>query len=101
VAEAARSTAPGAGFDMRLEGANPGRESRLEFTVPAATRVSLKVYDVQGRVVRTLVDQDAAPGTFRAQWDGRDDGGARASRGVYFARLVAGNQTTEKKLVLE
>ena len=86
---------------MRLHGANPGSDSRLEFTVPAAARVSLKVYDVQGRQVRTLVEQDAAPGMFIARWDGRDDGGARMARGVYFARLVAGGQTTEKKLVLE
>ena len=100
VNEAAASAAPGA-VQMRLQGANPGSDSRLEFTVPAAARVSLKVYDLQGRMVRTLVEQDAAPGTFRAQWDGRDDGGARMARGVYFARLVAGGQTTEKKLVLE
>jgi uncharacterized protein DUF4331/flagellar hook capping protein FlgD len=97
--EAAASAAPAP--LMRVAGANPGSDSRLEFTVPAATRVSLKVYDVQGRMVRTLVEQDAAPGTFRAQWDGRDDGGARLARGVYFARLVAGKQVTEKKLVLE
>src|SRR5437867_6524219 len=81
--QAAASAAPGAGLQMRLQGANPGSDSRLEFTLPAAARVSLKVYDVQGRAVRTLVEQDAAPGTFRAQWDGRDDGGARVGRGVY------------------
>ena len=97
--EAAASAAPAP--LMRVAGANPGSDSRLEFTVPAAARVSLKVYDVQGRMVRTLIEQDAAPGTFRAQWDGRDDGGAHMARGVYFARLVAGGQTTEKKLVLE
>ena len=99
--QAVAAVAPGAVFGMRLHGANPGSDSRLEFTVPAAARVSLKVYDVQGRQVRTLVEQDAAPGTFIARWDGRDDGGARMARGVYFARLVAGGQTTEKKLVLE
>jgi hypothetical protein len=95
------AVAPGAGLQMRLQGANPGSGSRLEFTLPEAARVSLKVYDVQGRVVRTLVSQDAAPGAFLAQWDGRDDDGARMGRGVYFARLVAGAQTAEKKLVLE
>jgi flagellar hook assembly protein FlgD len=63
--------------------------------------VTLRVYDVQGRAVRTLVDQDAEAGTFAARWDGRDDGGARMGRGVYFARLAAGTQVTERKLVLE
>jgi hypothetical protein len=88
-------------FRMRVVGANPGTDSRLEFSLPSASRVSLKVYDLQGRAVRTLVDQDAEAGTFSARWDGRSDTGARMGRGIYFARLVAGSQTTERKLVLE
>ncbi len=63
--------------------------------------MTLRLYDLQGRVVRTLVDQDAEAGPFAAQWDGRSDDGARMRRGVYFVRLVAGAQTSEKKLVLE
>ena len=98
--EAAASVAQG-GVQIRLQGPNPGSGSRLEFTLARAARASLKVYDVQGREVRTLFEQDAAPGTFYAQWDGRDDGGARMGRGVYFARLAAGGQMSEKKLVLE
>jgi hypothetical protein len=99
--EAAGSAAPLREFQMRVMGANPGSDSRLEFTVPSAARVSLKVFDLQGRVVRTLVDQDAEAGTFAAQWDGRDDDGARLGRGIYFARLTAGEKSTEKKLVLQ
>jgi len=86
---------------MRLVGAGPGTGGQLEFTVPSASRVTLRLYDVQGRAVRTLVDQDAAPGSFVARWDGRSDDGARMGRGVYFARLTAGNQTVEKKVVIE
>jgi hypothetical protein len=86
---------------MRIQGANPGPDSRLEFTVPSAARVTLKVYDLQGRQVRTLVNQDAAPGTFVARWDGRDDTGAASGPGVYFARLTAGGQITERKIVLQ
>jgi hypothetical protein len=99
--EAAAPATPGSDLRLRIQGANPGTGSRLEFSVPSASRVSLKLYDVQGRVVRTLVDQDAEAGAFTAQWDGRADDGARMGRGVYFARLVAGSQTSEKKLVLE
>jgi len=99
--EAAVLDAPAGDLQMRLRGQNPGPGSRLEFTVPAAARVTLKLYDLQGRAVRTLVDQNAAAGTFVAQWDGLDDAGARMGRGVYFARLVAGGQVTEKKLVLQ
>jgi hypothetical protein len=99
--EAAAPAAPGSDLRLRIQGANPGTGSRLEFVVPSASRVSLKVYDVQGRVVRALMDQDAEAGPFSAQWDGRADDGARMGRGVYFARLVAGGQTSERKLVLE
>jgi len=93
-------TSPSANpFGMRVESASGG-PVRLAFSVPAAARVSLKLYDVQGRAVRTLVDQDAAAGTFYAQWDGRSDDGARAGSGVYFARLVSNGQSSEKKVVL-
>jgi flagellar hook assembly protein FlgD len=53
-------------------------------------------------VVRTLVDQDAAAGTFRATWDGLDDSGQGLARGMFFARLATGGKTVEtRKLVLE
>ena len=98
---AAAPAAPGGELRLRLQGANPGTGSRLEFTVPSASRVTLRLYDLQGRAVRTLVDQDAEAGPFAIQWDGRSDDGAQMGRGVYFARLVAGGQVSEKKLVLE
>jgi hypothetical protein len=46
------------------------------------------------------VDQDAAPGSFTARWDGVTDAGARARPGVYFARLEAGAQVTSRRIVL-
>ena len=64
--------------------------------------VTLKVYAANGRLVRTLVDQDAAAGTFRATWDGRDDGGAAVARGVYFARYATdGAAADDRKLILQ
>jgi flagellar hook assembly protein FlgD len=57
---------------------------------------------VQGRVVRTLFDRDAAAGTFRATWDGRGDDGARQTRGVFFARLTQDGRVLDtRKLVIE
>jgi hypothetical protein len=88
-------------FGMRLSGANPASASRLEFSIAEASHVTLKVYDVQGRTIRTLLDQDAAAGSFVARWDGATDSGARAQQGIYFVRLSAGGKTTEKKVVLQ
>ena len=96
-----RAAGVGGDLALRLKGANPGTQSRIEFDLPSNGHVSLRIYDLQGRVVRTLVDQDAAAGAFAAQWDGRSDEGARMGRGVYFARLVTGGQSSERKLVLE
>jgi flagellar hook assembly protein FlgD len=86
---------------LRLSAANPSRSGRMDFTVPAAGRVTLIVFDLQGRKVRTLLDQDAAAGSFSATWDGRGDDGSSMTRGIYFARLTAGGASTQKKIVLE
>jgi hypothetical protein len=65
-------------------------------------QVTLAIFDAQGRVVRTLIHQDAAAGTFRASWDGLDDAGRSLPRGLFFARLTAAGGAAEtKKLVLE
>jgi len=88
-------------FGMALSGANPASTSRMQFSVPTSGRVALRIYDVSGRVVRTLLDRDAAAGEFVAQWDGTSEDGTRAGAGVYFARLVAGGQTAERKIVLQ
>jgi hypothetical protein len=77
----------------------PGAASRLEFAVPRTAHVKLELYDARGRRVRTLVDQDAAAGTFTAPWDGRDQGGSRVAGGVYFARLALDGRVVESRKV--
>jgi hypothetical protein len=86
---------------LSLVSGGPGARAALQYTLENPGRVSLRVYDVQGRAVRTLVDQDAAAGTFRAQWDGLD-GQGNAVRGVFFARLTADGKGMEtKKIVVQ
>jgi hypothetical protein len=66
-----------------------------------AEHVSITVYDVAGRRVRTLVDGVEAAGFRRSVvWDGRDDHGHPVASGVYFYRLVAGKFTQTRKMVL-
>jgi hypothetical protein len=97
------SMAPmGAGGALSLAGASPSRTSTLAYTMAVPGHVSLKIYNAAGRELRTLVDQDAAAGTFRALWDGRDDTGSLVGHGVYFARFVATGAPSEtRKIVLE
>ena len=67
----------------------------LAFHVPTAGRVVLKVYDLLGREVRTLVDDRLVPGTYRVPFDA----GGSAS-GVYFARLDGGGKTFVQSMLL-
>ena len=72
----------------------------ISFTLPERARVTLTVYDVQGRLVRTLVDEMAGEGYQERIWDGKDASGNPVGSGVYFYRLTAGDKTLTKKMVL-
>jgi hypothetical protein len=73
----------------------------IYFEVPGSGgHVTLRIYDVTGRHVRTLVDGDATPGRKSATWDGRDTRGNEVSSGIYFYRLVAGSTTFTRKMVV-
>ncbi len=87
---------------IALSSANPGPTHVLAYAVPKTARVTLRVYAANGRLVRTLVDQDAAAGNFRAIWDGKGDNGTTQAKGVYFARYTTDGQVSDdRKLILE
>ncbi|MDQ7040265.1 MAG: DUF4623 domain-containing protein [Rhodothermus sp.] len=80
--------------DYQLSAAypNPFRE-RMQFsvTLPLAKRISVRIYDMLGREVRTLVeDAYFGPGTYTFSWDGTDASGARVASGMYFYTLEFG-----------
>jgi flagellar hook assembly protein FlgD len=62
--------------------------------------VTLKVYDITGRLVRTLVDANKESGNHMAVWDGRDDRGEKITNGVYFYRLNTNGFTVGRNLIL-
>jgi len=68
--------------------------------VPSASRVSLTVYDVQGRLVRILADRMFAAGPHGIVWDGTNESGESLGSGVYYARCMIGASTAHKRLVL-
>lgn len=72
----------------------------LAYELPAGGRVRIAVYDVAGRLVRTLLDGPCAAGSHRAFWNGRDESGRPAAAGVYFARIEARGKTAARKIVL-
>jgi len=80
---------------------NPARGStRLRWALPAGGVVSLGVFDLAGRRVRTLADGTFGPGWHECAWDGRDDAGRAVGAGMYFAQLLAGAERRTVKVVL-
>ncbi|MCK4672561.1 T9SS type A sorting domain-containing protein, partial [candidate division WOR-3 bacterium] len=80
---------------------NPMRNNTtIRYQLPKKEKVSLKIYDVVGRLVRTLINELKEPGYYTIHWHGKDDRERKASAGVYFYRIQAGNYTNTKKMVL-
>jgi hypothetical protein len=72
-------------------------ETSLAWSVSAKGRATIRVVDVAGRAVRTLLDRTVEPGDHTVVWDGKTDAGTRAASGVYFARLeFAGGEAMEE-----
>ncbi len=91
-------------FTLATPRPNPSRIGRttFSFALPQAVTARLALYDVRGRLVRTLIDGPRPAGPSSADWDGRDDAGRTVAHGLYFAHLQAaglGERTTRVVLV--
>ena len=88
-------------FALAFGSANPFRdEAILALTIPNDGRALVQVYDVTGRLIRTLVAGELPAGTHRVTWDGRDNLGRPCASGVYLSRASCGPDTDIRKLVL-
>jgi hypothetical protein len=73
----------------------------IKYQIKDAGHVSLKIYNVAGQLVRTLVDEQVKAGEIQdIQWRGLNDAGQPVSSGVYFYKLISTNFTQTKKMVL-
>ena len=77
---------------------NPSTNIRIE--VPKASHLTIKIYDILGRAVRTLVDRQFEAGRYVEVWDGRDNKGLPVGSGIYFMRMQADRFVRVKKLML-
>jgi hypothetical protein len=73
--------------------------SHIDFSMPTAGQVSLRLFDVAGREVRTLVEGQVTAGSHKVTWDGRDANGRQVPTGAYFFELNAGGQHASKRMV--
>lgn len=92
---------PGFENSMSQNYPNPfNPETAIRFSIRDRGRVTLKIYNVAGQLVRTLVDEVREPNVYSQAWDGLDGAGQPVASGVYFCRLTAKNFEMTRKMVL-
>ncbi|MEE9269164.1 MAG: FlgD immunoglobulin-like domain containing protein, partial [Candidatus Krumholzibacteria bacterium] len=74
--------------------------TRIDFAVDQKGPVHLAIYDISGKLVRTLINRRMRSGPHSEEWDGRDNGGRAVASGIYFYRLTAGKKSLARKAVL-
>lgn len=80
---------------------NPfAKTTTINYQLPAIIPMSLKIYDLTGRLVKTLVNGIQNSGTHNVNWDGSDDTGKKLSAGIYFCRIETINSKISRKITL-
>ena len=74
--------------------------TEIFFMLPKRSHVRIVIYDLVGRLVRELTDQEYDPGVHRICWDGRDDMGIPVASGVYLYRIIACSKSITKKMIV-
>ena len=84
------------GFSLNQNYPNPfNPNTKISFSIPATNLVCIKVYDLNGELVETLLNEEKSAGTYSIYWNA-----AAKSSGVYFYKIQAGNFTETKKMIL-
>ena len=92
---------PAGRFELAQNHPNPfNPRTEIRFAIPRAEVVSLRIYDVRGQLVRTLVQGMQPAGTATVVWSGDDDSGDQVASGLYFYRLVTDDGEQTRKMLL-
>ncbi len=75
-------------------------QTTIEFSVPKSGPASLRIFDLQGKRVATLVDEAITAGVYRVRWNGKTDDGRDLSSGVYFARVESAKSRDSARLMM-
>ena len=72
----------------------------IKYGLPNTANVTIKVFDMLGREVKTLVNEQKNAGTFSVQWNGDNNFGHKVTSGIYLFRVAAGTNIATKKMIL-
>jgi hypothetical protein len=88
-------------FSLSQNYPNPFNPSTIiKYALPQAAHVTIRIYNMLGQEVATIVNQQADKGFYKVTWDGRTSTGNYAASGVYIYRIIAGNFVQTKKMNL-
>lgn len=88
-------------FSLEQNYPNPfNPTTTISYSLPQNSFVTLKIYDMLGREVKTLVNQNVNAGNIRVDWNGDDNYGNKVASGAYVYRITAGNFVSTKKMLL-
>ncbi|MEE9554514.1 MAG: aminotransferase class I/II-fold pyridoxal phosphate-dependent enzyme, partial [candidate division Zixibacteria bacterium] len=80
---------------------NPFNSStQLRIHIPRISQTKLEIFDIQGRLVKTLVDRNLGAGEYSFRWNGINHSGQAVSSGSYFYRLISGEDTITRRMML-
>lgn len=86
-------------FQLQQNYPNPfNPTTSIQFFIPQQLKVELIIYDIMGKKVKTLADNNFSAGTYNITWDGTNDKGMAVSSGIYLYQIKAGNNVVVKKM---
>jgi hypothetical protein len=72
----------------------------IAYSLAEGGYVELKIFNVQGQRIRTLVSESKRPGRYQVSWDGENDRGRAVTSGIYFYRLQTGSFVSVRKMII-
>jgi flagellar hook assembly protein FlgD len=88
-------------FELGQNTPNPFNPNTvIVFAVPRPAEVRIEVFNVLGQKVKTLSNEFSKAGYKRVEWDGTDDSGSSVASGVYLYRMISGDFSDTKKMLL-
>ncbi|MBA7599166.1 hypothetical protein ES703_06193 [subsurface metagenome] len=88
-------------YSLKHPSPNPFiNNTTIAYSITKPGNVSLNIYDISGRFIKTLVDEKKDAGVYSVRWNGSDDDKRQVAIGVYFIRLTSGDFTSVKKVIL-
>jgi endo-1,4-beta-xylanase len=90
-----------ANFKLEQNYPNPFNPATIiSFRIPVSAKTILKVYDILGREVTTLLDENLNAGVYHVTWNANNSAGSPVASGTYFYRLISGNDVIIQKMLL-